>query len=184
MKTLINDIIVEPWPWYIGGPLIGLFVIVLLLLQKKQLGISSSFQYICAGLSPIKLDYFKIDLKTISWQFWFVGGMVLGGVLIFEFLPTYRVDVSKQTISTLTEIGITNFDGFVPDIIYNSSVKSALILLFGGVLIGFGSRYANGCTAGHAIMGCAQLAPSSIISTVFFFAGGLLATYFILPLII
>jgi Na+/H+ antiporter NhaA len=78
MNEVIEKIIYAPWPWWVGGPLIGIFVIALLLIEGKQLGISSSYQYVCAKLSPIKLDYFK-DPEKIAWQFWFAIGLVLGG---------------------------------------------------------------------------------------------------------
>lgn len=183
MNQIIKDLINDPWPWWVGGPLIGLFVIVLLLVEKKQLGISSSYQYICAKVSPLKLDYFKDPGKN-AWQFYFIIGVVLGGVIISSAIPAYQVAISDETVSTLENIGVTQQAGFAPAEIYNFSSSSLIILGLGGLFLGFGARYANGCTAGHAIMGCAQLAPSSIITTVFFFVGGLLATYFIIPLIL
>ncbi len=184
MNSLIHNVVYEPWPWYVGGPLIGIFVVLFLVIQKKQLGISTSFQYICAKVSPFKPSYLKDNIKEKSWQFWFVIGMIIGGFLIFSLIPPYEVSISAQTQSNLREIGLSDFNGFVPKDIFNFSIQSILILTFGGIAIGFGARYANGCTAGHAIMGCAQLAPASIISTVFFFVGGLIATYFLTPLIL
>lgn len=180
MTELLNKMIYEPWPWWVGGPLIGFFVIALLLLEKKQLGISSSYQYICAKLSPIDLDYFRQPEKS-AWQFWFVIGLVIGGVIIQLTVPSYHVEISTESLATLDAIGIHKQDGFVPVELYQFSTLSIGILAIGGLLIGFGARYANGCTAGHAIMGCAQASPSSIIATICFFIGGLLATHFIIP---
>ena len=182
MNKIINSIIYEPWPWWVGGPLIGIFVLVLFLLERKQLGISSSFQYICAKISPFKLEYFK-DPQKVSWQFWFVIGLVLGGIVLFYLNPSYQIAISQNTLRDLNELGVQEQKGFVPTELYQFNLSSGLVLLFGGLAIGFGARYANGCTAGHAIMGCAQLSLASIVSTVFFFVGGLLATYLILPLI-
>jgi uncharacterized membrane protein YedE/YeeE len=180
MKQIVSDIVFNPWPWWVGGPLIGLFVIALLLLERKQLGISSSYQFICAKVSPFKLDYFKSTKKS-QWQFWFVTGMVLGGLLISLLLEEAHVSVSTSTVETLNGIGVTDLEGYVPSQLYNTSTGSLVILLIGGLFIGFGARYANGCTAGHAIMGCAQLSVSSIIATVCFFIGGIIATYLIIP---
>jgi len=180
MRELLNKIIYEPWPWWVGGPLIGLFVIALLLIEKKQLGISSSYQYICAKLSPIKIDYFKQPEKS-AWQFWFVVGLIIGGVIIQFSIPSYHVKISRESLATLQSIGIREQVGFVPTELYQFSSTSLGILAVGGLFIGFGSRYANGCTAGHAIMGCAQASPSSIVATICFFIGGLLATHFIVP---
>jgi len=184
MKEFFKDIIYEPWPWWVGGPLIGLFVIALVLLERKQLGISSSFQYVCAKISPFKLDYFKDTTKSV-WQFWFVIGLVLGGLFLYNLIPDYEIGISNETVSTLEKLEISKQNGYVPAEVYNvNSVSNILVLLFGGLMIGFGARYANGCTAGHAIMGCALMSPASIVATACFFVGGLLATYFILPILI
>ncbi len=182
MNELVEKIIYEPWPWWVGGPLIGIFVIALLLIERKQLGISSSYQYVCAKLSPIKLDYFK-NVENIAWQFWFAIGLVLGGVIIYGVIPVYQINISPNSIQSLQEIGISPQVGYAPQELYNFSFKSILLLVLGGFFIGFGARYANGCTAGHAIMGCAQLSPASIVSTIGFFIGGLIATHFVLPFI-
>lgn len=178
----IGRIINEPWPWWVGGPLIGLFVLVLLVVESKQLGISSSYQYICSRMSPMQLEYFKDRTKS-KWQFFFVIGLVLGGVLIYLLIPSYQIGISESTIAALSEYGVSEQVGYVPSELFNGSVSSLLILTAGGFLIGFGARYANGCTAGHAIMGVSQLATSSIVATVCFFIGGLIATFFIIPLI-
>lgn len=183
MEKIYQLVVIEPWPWWVGGPLIGAFVIALLLLERKQLGISSSFQGICSSLSPIKFDYFKNVEKTY-WQIWFAAGLILGGLVIFYIVPVYQVDVSDETWVTLSDLSINEQLGYVPAELYGSNIQSLFILFVGGLSIGFGARYANGCTAGHAIMGCAQLSTASIISTVCFFIGGLVATYFILPFIL
>ncbi|MCB9224082.1 MAG: YeeE/YedE family protein [Crocinitomicaceae bacterium] len=183
MNQLYDIIFVKPWPWWVGGPLIGIFVILLLIIERKQLGISSSYQYICAKVSPWKLDYFKEPEKN-AWQFFFILGVIAGGAILSFLTPAYEIGISEETIVTLDQIGIHEQKGFAPAEIYNFSTSSLLVIGLGGVLLGFGARYANGCTAGHAIMGCAQLAPSSIITTIGFFVGGLLATYLIIPLIL
>lgn len=182
MNELIDKILFEPWPWWVGGPLIGFFVLVLLILENKQLGISSSYNYICSKLSPFKPEYLK-DVKKVRWQFFFVVGIVFGGGILYYVNEPYQVDISLATVSSLSGIGITEQDGYVPKELFNFSTNSVIWLVFGGFFLGFGARYANGCTAGHAIMGVSQLAPASIISTICFFIGGLLATYFILPVI-
>jgi len=63
------------------------------------------------------------------------------------------------------------------------SLKGFLVLAFGGLMVGFGSRYAGGCTSGHAISGLSDLQIQSLIAVAGFFIGGLLMTYFVLPLI-
>jgi uncharacterized membrane protein YedE/YeeE len=175
-EALLN----EPWPWYIGGPAIGIFVTLLLLIESKQLGISSSFPFVCSKISPIKFDYFNNQDKN-AWQFWFTVGLVIAGYVIGISSTSYQIDISLDTIEKLSYIGIAPQEGFVPYELFQFNTKSMILLGIGGLCIGFGARYANGCTAGHAIMGFAQFAPASILATICFFIGGLLATYFILP---
>lgn len=177
---MLEALIFEPWPWYIGGPAIGLFVTLLLLIESKQLGISSSFPFVCSKISPIKFDYFKNQDKN-AWQFWFTVGLILAGFLVGIGLPAYEVAISSATTDQLYAIGISPQYGFVPQELFQFSTQSVVLLAIGGLCIGFGARYANGCTAGHAIMGFAQFAPTSITATISFFVGGLIATYFILP---
>ncbi len=182
MKEILDVILYDPWPWWVGGPLIGLFAITLVLIEDKQLGISSSYQFLCAKLLPWKNEYLNQNLKSISWQFFFVAGMISGGFFLSILLvDSISVNISPAAESKLRETGLTDFSGIVPPELYGFSLKNVLILLLGGVAIGFGSRYANGCTAGHAITGCALLAPSSLIATSCFFVGGIAATYLILP---
>ncbi len=177
----IHNVLFEPWPWYIGGPMIGLFVIGLLLIEKKQLGISSSLQYACSKLLPINWAYFK-NTEKVKWQLFFVIGLVGGGI-VCSFLPSYDVSIADSTKRQLSELGFGFNQGFYPTELFSFSFRNVTWLFLGGTMIGFGARYANGCTAGHAIMGVSQLSMASIISTACFFVGGLLATHIILPLI-
>ena len=75
--------------------------------------------------------------------------------------------------------------GLAPNDIFNFSslltVKGFIMMVIGGFLVGFGTRYANGCTSGHSIMGISNLQLSSLIATCCFFAGGLIMTWLILP---
>jgi len=180
MSEIIHQFVYESWPWYIGGPLIGLFAISLLILERKALGISISFEQICSLPRINKKN--RTALLSDPWQIWFVVGMIIGGIiLVFFGFTTNTILLSKNTTNLLSQYGITDFSGYVPNELFQFSFPQLFILIFGGLLIGFGSRYAGGCTAGHAIMGVSQLAPSSIITTVGFFVGGLISTYFIVP---
>jgi len=108
--------------------------------------------------------------------------MIIGGsILYFGGFTTETIAISDATSETLKGIGLTNLNGYAPTELYTFAFPQVLVLAVGGFVIGFGSRYAGGCTAGHSIMGIAQLAPSSIIATVGFFAGGLISTYLIVP---
>lgn len=155
-------------PWYIAGPLIGLMVPLLLYVKEKQLGLSSTYRYFGSFILP-KNSYFSYERKNDAWQVQFALGIVLASVLIFQFNV---VDVSPMESSDLPEF---------PQVY---SMKYWFLFLFGGMLIGFGSRYAGGCTAGHCIMGNSILSPASIIATFAFFIGGLIVSHFVLPYLI
>jgi uncharacterized membrane protein YedE/YeeE len=161
----------QPLPWFIAGPLIGLIVPALLLLREKQFGISSSYRFVGAVLLP-KISYFNYNKDQDRWQFQFAIGLILSGL------------AATQLFGVTSEV-----NKILPQFDYEETAKtiydSGNILQFflGGVLVGFGSRYANGCTAGHCIMGVSQFALSSILATVAFFIGGLLGSHFINPLI-
>lgn len=184
---MLYDFLSQPIPWYIAGPLIGLTVPLLLIIGNKTFGISSSFQHMCAAVLPKKFPYFNYDWKTTGkWHLQLSVGIILGGVVAALFTPEdYRIDLAESTIATLSGLGISNFSGFVPAEVFNwealGSAKGLFILVFGGFLIGFGTRYASGCTSGHAITGLATLQKASLIAVIGFFVGGIISTYFILP---
>ncbi len=182
------DLINEPWPWYIAGPLIGLFIPLLLVIGNKSFGISSSFKHICAACLPVKkIEFFNYNWKDYSWNIVLVFGVLLGA-LITGFLVdlNYDIAISEETKNALSTIGISNFSGFIPSDIFswdNLTLKSFTLLIGGGFLVGFGTRYANGCTSGHAIMGLSLLSIGSLIAVIGFFIGGLLMTHILFPYI-
>jgi len=178
----------HPLPWYIAGPLIGLMVPALLILANKQFGVSSSFRHFCAAILPTKLEYFRYNWKAESWQLIFVFGMLIGGFAARQlFSIPALIGISDATKSDLVKLGITSFSGLLPTDIFHWSTlltgKGFTLIVGGGFLVGFGTRYANGCTSGHAIMGLSLLSLGSLIATIGFFIGGLFATYVLLPLI-
>lgn len=152
------DALLNPWPWYVTGPLIGLTVPLLLLFGGRNLGVSSSFRHICAAVLPsTKLAYLKQDnWRQHAWNLFFVVGLMLGGFIATRFL--------SNEIRPL-----------LPPAYHNA--LGALQLLGGGFLIGFGTRYASGCTSGHSIMGLSNLQKASLVATLAFFAGGLTAAF-------
>jgi uncharacterized membrane protein YedE/YeeE len=180
----------QPWPWYVAGPLIGLTVPLLLILGGKQFGISANLRHTCAACMPGNIEFFKYDWKKAGkWNLTFLLGVVIGGFLAgYVFQNPDPVAISSSTVSDLKALGISNFNGLVPQEIFNwdilSSATGWIILGLGGFLVGFGSRYAGGCTSGHAISGIADLQLASVIATVGFFIGGLIMTYFIYPIIL
>jgi uncharacterized membrane protein YedE/YeeE len=183
------EFIMQPWPWYVAGPGIT-FVVFLLYYFGKKFGVSSNFETMCSMAGAGKYsDYFKADWKQNSWNLIFMAGALIGGfIAAYGLSPELSVGINPQTIRDLSDIGIQNAGaGYMPDEIFSIetmlSLKGFLILLIAGFLVGFGARWAGGCTSGHAISGLSNLEIPSLISVIGFFIGGLIMTWFILPLI-
>lgn len=179
----------QPWPWYVAGPLIGLTVPALLLLGNKSFGISSSLRHVCAACAPTNIPFFKYDWKKEIWNLFFAGGILLGGVITVFFLADPNpVIVAPKVTTELAGYGITNMEGLVPKDLFNwqnlLTVKGLILMVGGGFLVGFGTRYAGGCTSGHAIMGISNLQLPSLIATCCFMLGGFFFANIVLPLIL
>ena len=177
----------QPWPWYVAGPVIGLMVPLLLLLTGRSFGVSSSLRHLCAATVPGSLEYFRYDWKRRGlWNLLFVAGIFLGGLLSATWLASPApIALSPATVADLQALGITDFSGLAPIEIFNwanlTAPSGMAIVILGGFLLGFGARYADGCTSGHAIMGMSNLEKSSLIAVLGFFAGDLAITYFVYP---
>jgi len=181
------DYILAPWPWYVVGPLITL-VMFLMLYFGKKFGISSSLETVCAiGGAGKVADLFDFDWKAQTWNLVFIGGATIGGFITSYYLSNDNpLIVSQYTTDTLATWGISEIDsGLVPAQIFSweslLTIEGIVIMIFGGFLIGFGTRYAGGCTSGHAISGLSNLQIPSLIAVVGFFIGGMITTYFLLP---
>jgi len=177
-----------PWPWYIAGPVIGLFVPALLIVGNRMFGVSSNLRHMCSAMLPGRIEYFRYDWKrTGIWNLLFVAGIGVGGFLASQWGGPHNVQISAQTRLALTNLGLHDFSGLAPRELFSWPVlftaKGFVSVILGGFLVGFGTAYAGGCTSGHAIFGLADLQLPSLIAVVSFFAGGLIATYLILPLI-
>ena len=183
------EVLLNPWPWYVSGPLIAL-IMVLLLLFGKNFGMSSNLRTFCAiGGGGKYSDFFKIDWRSYSWNLVVVLGAIIGGYIATQFLSNgAAIEISVETIEDLKALGFQNpGKEILPPEIYSwdnvLSLKGLSILCIAGFLVGFGTRYAGGCTSGHAISGLSNLQLPSLIAVVGFFIGGLVMTHFILPLI-
>jgi uncharacterized protein len=178
----------QPLPWYVGGILIGLMVPALLIFGNKQFGISSSMRHFCVALVPGNVKYFKYDWKKESCNLFLVLGLFIGGAIAATFMSNpHDIAISEGTKSELIKMGITDFSSYIPKQIFSwdklSTLPGFVVMIVGGFLVGFGARYANGCTSGHCIMGNSLLNAGSLISTICFFIGGLITTWLIYPLI-
>ncbi|MCS6980903.1 MAG: YeeE/YedE family protein [Flavobacteriales bacterium] len=183
------QILSKPWPWYVAGPLIGLTVPLLLILGNKSFGISSSLRHICAACLPAGIPFFKYDWRKEAWNLFFVAGIFLGGFLASFWLKNPEpVQVHPQLHQELSKYGIQDYSSLVPKDIINwnnlFTLQGILMMVLGGFLIGFGTRYAGGCTSGHAIMGLSTLQWPSLIAVICFMVGGFFSAHFIVPLIL
>jgi len=183
------DIIKEPWPWYIAGPLIGLTVPTLLILGNKTFGISSSLRHICAACVPGNINFFKYDWRKESWNLFFVLGIFFGGMISAYFLMNPgEITVNPKLKAELAGYGITDYRNLVPTQLMNFqsllTLKGFMTMVVGGFLVGFGTRYAGGCTSGHAIMGLSNLQWPSLVATICFMIGGFFMANVILPIIL
>lgn len=183
------DIIKEPWPWYVAGPLIGLTVPILLILGNKSFGISSSLRHICAACIPGNINFFKYDWRGESWNLFFVLGIFFGGMISAHFLMNPgEIIVNPKLKAELAGYAITDYSNLVPTQLMNFksllTLKGFITMVVGGFLVGFGTRYAGGCTSGHAIMGLSNLQWPSLVATICFMIGGFFVANVVLPIIL
>lgn len=206
------NFLLQPWPWYISGPLIGLMVPALLIFGNKHFGISSTMRHICAACLPSKNPFFNYDWKKEIWSIFLAIGMIGGGFVANNFMNDHsEIKISNnskvmfddwnlkystaETMMVMSDNGdgtrsckpeisgesriimpteIFSFDSF-------SSPIGWIFIVLGGFLVGFGTRWANGCTSGHAIMGLSLLNPGSLVAVIGFFIGGLAVSWFVIP---
>lgn len=183
------DFLLQPWPWYVSGPLISV-VMLLLIYFGKNFGMSSNLRTLCTIAGADKYaDFFKFDWKAQRWNLVVVLGTIIGGFISVQFLSDASpIALNPETIADLSALGFTNAgETLLPPEIYSwenvLTFKGIFILVIAGFLVGFGTRYAGGCTSGHAISGLSNLQLPSLIAVIGFFIGGLIMTHFILPLI-
>lgn len=183
------DAITQTWPWYVSGFIIGM-VMLLLNYFGKVFGMSSNIRTLCtiAGAGKFS-EFFRFDWKSQIWNLVVLAGAMLGGFVAVHYMsdPT-NVDINPKTIEQLATLNIDAPNGkLAPEALFGnevfSSPKMLAILLIGGILIGFGSRYAGGCTSGHAISGLSNLQLPSLKAVIGFFVGGLIMAHLLLPLI-
>ena len=182
--------IFNPWPWYVGGPMIAL-VMFLLLYFGKNFGMSSNLRTFCticgAGKSN---EFFNFDWKTQQWNLLVSAGAIIGGALAAHFLSTdSSVAIHPDTITKLQELNINSAGvSYLPEELFSIEAlmqpKVLLILSIGGFLVGFGARYAGGCTSGHAISGMSNLQFVSLYAVIGFFIEGLFMNHLLLPFIL
>ena len=183
------DLFSSFWPWYVTGPLIGLYVPVMYIVLNRHFGVSSTFRDFCAAVLRPSAPYFQYNWKDHRWRMVFVGGIILGGILAHPTLRTAaKGQISEHTLGVLSRFGVHDFTSLVPADLFSLpsilSLRGFLLVVVGGFLVGFGTRYADGCTSGHTIHGLSNFQRASMIATLCFFIGGMVSSYLILPYIL
>lgn len=184
----MREFITQTWSWWFSGTMIAA-IMFFLLYFGQSFGFSSNLRTLCAaaGLGK-KTKFFDFNWKAQTWNLVFLIGAIAGGFIAKQFLSTdVPIEISQATINDLSKLGIAAPASLQPAELFSLdailSIKGFLVLAVGGLMVGFGSRYAGGCTSGHAISGLSNLQVPSLIAVVGFFIGGLIMTFFILPLI-
>jgi len=190
MHTLLST----PWPWYVAGPLIGLIVPLLLVVGGKVFGISSNLRHLCAMLpvpDAAKPSFLRYNWRRVgSWNLVFALGMVAGGWLATSSLgvPDVGAHISEATRADLRALGLASPAGYAPAALFSwgtlGSPAGLVMVVLGGFLVGFGTRWAGGCTSGHAISGLAAMQLPSLVAVIGFFGGGLLVTHVVYPVLL
>jgi len=187
MNSIIETLS-KPWPWYVAGPMIGLVVPALLLLGNRHFGISANLRHACATFMPANIKFFQYDWKKEIWNLFFVIGIFVGGAIAVTLLANPEpVVIDPRLAEELAGYGVTDHQKLLPSEIFSwgslFTLRGFTMLVVGGFLVGFGTRYAGGCTSGHAIMGLSNLQMPSLIATIMFMVGGFIMANLILPLI-
>lgn len=185
----MTEFISQPWPWYVAGPAIAV-IMFLLYWFGESFGISSSFRAVCSAMGAGNhCDFFRFDWKSQVWNLLFIAGTMLGGLISSLYLTRPDpINLAPETLEDLQELGIENAgENYLPEEVFNwenlLTPEGFVLMVIGGFLIGFGTRWAGGCTSGHAISGLSNLQLPSLIAVIGFFIGGLFTTHVLLPLI-
>lgn len=163
------DLIYKAWPWYVAGPIIGISAPLLLLMGNKRLGISSTLRHICAACVPASIPLFQYDWKKEIWSLYFVGGILIGGFI-------GGVVLNDGTL-VLMPVEIFNWSEVI-------TMRGLIMMVAGGFMVGFGTRYARGCTSGHGILGLSALQWPSLVAIMAFFLGGIIFSNFVVPYLV
>lgn len=183
------ELLGQPWPWWIAGPILGLVAAALLLVGNKMLGVSSSFRHVCAATVPGRNTFLRYDWKGVGgWNLAFAAGLLLGGAVAVHVLGVPMPDIAPSTRAAIAAMGVTDFSGLLPRDVFGFgalfSLRGLTVIVGGGFLIGFGAAYAGGCTSGHGITGLAAFEWRSALAVVAFIAGGAISAFVILPLVL
>lgn len=183
------ELLKQPWPWYVAGALIGLIVPALLILGNRHFGISANLRHICAACFPANIKFFQYEWKKEIWNLFFIGGILVGGFLASQYLANPEPMIIHPDLQAeLATYQITDTSSLLPPELFSwpslLTLRGFIMMVIGGFLVGFGTRYAGGCTSGHAIMGLSNLQWPSLVATIMFMVGGFIMANLILPFVL
>ena len=161
----------ERWSPYLAGAGIGILCCLTFLLSDKAIGCTTAFartsgmfERLFRGSKTLDRPYYRKFPPVVDWEWMLVLGIVVGAYISARLSGQFALR-------------------WIPEMwgaAYGTSLTPRLITAFaGGTLLSFGARWAGGCTSGHGISGTLQLAVSSWIATVCFFAGGIVTALFV-----
>lgn len=157
----------DRWSPYLVGAGIGVLSAIVFLLSDKPIGCSTAFsrtsgmiERLFRGNLVTEKAYYKKFTPSIDWEWMLVLGIFIGAFLSSLLSGTFK----------FTEVPIRWANSFGP-----TPIGRWMVALLGGVIVGFGARWAGGCTSGHGISGTLQLALSSWLAVICFFLGGIVA---------
>jgi uncharacterized protein len=183
------EVLKQPWPWYVAGALIGLIVPALLILGNRHFGISANLRHICAACFPANIKFFQYEWKKEVWNLFFVGGILVGGFLASQYLANPEpMVIHPELAKELAGYQLTDHSALLPPELFSwpslLTARGFIMMVIGGFMVGFGTRYAGGCTSGHAIMGLSNLQWPSLVATIMFMVGGFIMANLILPFVL
>ena len=183
------ELIRQPWHWAVGGIFVGITVPLLLILGNKHFGISANLRHFCAACFPGNIPFFKYNWRKEVWNLFFAVGIILGGFLAATYLHSpEQVEIAPALVASLAENGIDDYSELMPVQLFYwdnlLTIKGLLFFVVGGFLVGFGTRYAGGCTSGHAIGGLSNLQWPSLVATIAFMVGGFISANLIVPFLL
>lgn len=155
MSHLSQLLFSQTWSWWAAGLGLGLTAVGLAWFTGKRLGVTGGFEDACSIVTKDS----AFNASPSNWKLLFILGLPLGACL-----------------ANLGHWSWTWLYGQLDGITFGSFIYKVLWLLISGFMIGFGARWAGGCTSGNTIMGVSLGSKMSILATVAFLAAGILVT--------